>query len=175
MANTGRLDPESGLYLQPLVEMLLAREVGRSKRYTNPLAVVYLGLCLPNNPGPDVLISSRQVAATALHAALREVDIPGHYQGNYLVAMPETDSEGARKAAIRLVGKIQGNHATRDNVTFALSACAGIAAHPGGDSIVGEELLSQVAAALWEAEKRGPQNVILFSDIGDPSFSSGKL
>lgn len=169
MSEVTRLDSESGLYTQQMLEILLEREVGRSKRYANPLALIYLALRLPINPIREIRETARLVAANALQTGVREVDMPGHYQGNYLVALPETQYEGARKVAERLISRIHGDHATRENISFTLAACAGVAAHPGGQSISREELLSQAATALWEAERRGSQNLVLFSEMSDPA------
>jgi diguanylate cyclase len=165
MEQEARLDKSSGLYPQKMLESLLDGEVLRAKRYPGPLSVLYLGLRFDENPSPDVLESAQSFLADILQAGLREVDMPGHYQGNYLVVMPESDAEGARKAAERLVDKFQGKQVTRQLQEYRVSVCAGVASHPGGEGISSIELLSRASSALWEAHRRGPRNLVLFDEI----------
>ena len=165
MEQESRLDASTGLYPQKMLESLLDGEVLRAKRYPGPLSVLYLGLRFDENPSPDVLESAQSYLADILHASLREVDMPGHYQGNYLVVMPESDAEGARKAAERLVDKFQGKQVTRQLQEFRVSVCAGVASHPGGEGISSIELLSRASTALWEAHRRGPRTLLLYEEI----------
>jgi diguanylate cyclase len=165
MEQEARLNAESGLYPQKMLESLLDSEVMRAKRYPGPLSVLYLGLRFDENPSPDVLESAQSFLADILHASLREVDMPGHYQGNYLVVMPESDAEGAKKAAERLVDRFQGKQVTRQLQEYRVSVCAGVASHPGGDGISSIELLSRASTALWEAHRRGPRTLLLYDEI----------
>ena len=165
MDQEARLDRESGLYPQRMIESLLDSEVLRAKRYPGPISLLYIGLCFDENPSADILDSARSYLANILHSGLREVDMPGHFQGNYLVVMPESDADGARKAAQRLVDKFQGKQVTRDLHEYGVSICAGVASHPGGEGISTQELLSHASSALWEAHRRGPRNLVLFEDI----------
>jgi diguanylate cyclase (GGDEF)-like protein len=165
MEQEARLDKSTGLYPQKMLESLLDGEVLRAKRYPGPLSVLYLGLRFDENPSPDVLESAQSYLADILQAGLREVDMPGHYQGNYLVVMPESDAEGARMAAERLVDKFQGKQVTRQLQEYRVSVCAGVASHPGGEGISSIELLSRASSALWEAHRRGPRNLVLFDEI----------
>ncbi len=160
-----RLNAESGLYPQKMLESLLDSEVMRAKRYPGPLSLLYLGLRFDENPSPEVLESAQSFLTDILHASLREVDMPGHYQGNYLVVMPESDAEGAKKAAERLVDKFQGKQVTRQLQEYRVSVCAGVASHPGGEGISSIELLSRASTALWEAHRRGPRTLLLYDEI----------
>jgi diguanylate cyclase (GGDEF)-like protein len=165
MEQEARLDKETGLYPQKMLESLLDSEVLRAKRYPGPISVLYIGLRFDENPSKDILESAQSFLADILHSGLREVDMPGHYQGNYLVVMPESDAEGARKAAQRLVDKFQGKQVTRELREYAVSICAGVASHPGGEGISTVELLSRASMALWEAHRRGPRNLVMFEEI----------
>jgi diguanylate cyclase (GGDEF)-like protein len=167
MEQESRLDSESGLYPQKMLESLLDSEVLRAKRYPGPISVLYIGLRFDEDPSSDILESARAFLTNILHTGLREVDMPGHYQGNYLVVMPESDAEGARKAAQRLVDKFQGKQVTRELNEFGVSICAGVASHPGGEGINTQELLSRASTALWEAHRRGPRNLVMFDEIQD--------
>jgi diguanylate cyclase (GGDEF)-like protein len=165
MEQDARLDRESGLYPQRMLESLLDSEVLRAKRYPGPISVLYIGLRFDENPTADILESAQSFLTNILQSGLREVDMPGHYQGNYLVVMPESDTDGARKAAQRLVDKFQGKQVTRELHEFGVSICAGVASHPGGEGISTQELLSRASTALWEAHRRGPRNLVIFDEI----------
>jgi diguanylate cyclase (GGDEF)-like protein len=165
MEQDARLDKESGLFPQKMLETLLDSEVLRAKRYPGPVSILYIGLRFDENPSSEILESARAFLANMLQSGLREVDIPGHYQGNYIVVMPESDLEGARKAAQRLVDKFQGKQVTRELIEYGVSICAGVASHPGGEGISTVELLSRASMALWEAHRRGPRNLVVFDEI----------
>jgi diguanylate cyclase (GGDEF)-like protein len=165
MEQEARLDKESGLYPQKMLETLLDSEVLRVKRYPGPIAVLYIGLRFDEDPSSDILKSAHSFLVDMLHSGLRECDMPGHYQGNYLIVMPASDADGARKAAQRLVDKFQGKQVTRELTEFGVSICAGVASHPGGDGISSNELLARASSALWEAHRRGPRNLVVFDEI----------
>jgi diguanylate cyclase (GGDEF)-like protein len=167
MEQDARLDKDTGLFPQKMVETLLDSEVLRAKRYPGPLSVLYIALRFDEHPSGEVMESARLFLADMLHTGLREVDIPGHYQGNFLVVMPASDVEGARKAAQRLVEKFQGKQVTRELKEYGVSICAGLSSHPGGEGISSVELLSRASTALWEAHRRGPQNLVIYDEIHD--------
>ena len=164
MADVERLDPESGLYPQRMLERLLTNELSRSRRYPNPLSLVYIGLRFDDNPSPDMLGAAQLLLTNLLHSRLREVDMPGHYQGNYLIIMPLADLSGAQLAVERLVEQVQAARLSKTGAdgVAPFSICAGVVSHPGGGDVSPEELLSRVSSALWEAHRRGPHSVVVF-------------
>jgi diguanylate cyclase (GGDEF)-like protein len=167
MEQDARLDAESGLYPQKMLESLLNGELLRARRYSKPTALLYIGLCFDENPSPEIMESAHSYLTHILHTGLREVDMPGYYQGNFLIIMPESDAGGARKAAQRLVDKFQGGQITRELNEHGVSICAGVACHPGGDGITADELLSRASSALWEAHRRGPCTLVVFDELKD--------
>ncbi len=165
MDQEARLDAKSGLYPQKMLESLLDGELLRAKRYPSSIALLYIGLCFDESPSPEIMESAHAYLADILHTALREVDMPGHYQGNYLIVMPESDAGGARNAAKRLVEKFQGKQVTRELKEFGVSICAGVTFHAGGEGITADELLSRASSALWEAHRRGPRTLVEFDEL----------
>jgi hypothetical protein len=161
MGGTGRLDERSGLFSQKMLETLLTHEVIRSRRYPNPVSVMYFGLLFPGPASEQILESAQLMFTNLLQSKLRDADLPGHYEGNYLVIMPATDGEGARRAADRLLADFSGSQVTRQAEPFEFSVSIGISSHPGGEGISASRLLSEASTALWEAQKRGPKNVVL--------------
>ncbi len=118
MSGTGRLDPKSGLFSQKLLETLLSHEVIRSRRYPSPVALMYFALRYPKDASAQVVESAQLVFTNLLQSKIREADLPGIYEGNYLLIMPATDAAGARVAAERLLADFRGAQVTRDAEPF---------------------------------------------------------
>jgi two-component system cell cycle response regulator len=166
MSGTGRLDASSGLFSQKMLETLLSHEVARSRRYPSPIALLYFALRFPKESSDQIVESAKLFFSNLLQSKIREADLPGHYEGNYLVIMPATDGEGAKTGAQRLLSAFNGSLVTRKAEPFEVSICIGISFHPGGEGISASRLLSDASTALWEAQRRGPKNLVLFDEIG---------
>jgi diguanylate cyclase len=160
-----RLNEDTGLYTQPILQALLAHEIARIRRYPSIMSLMYIALQFPTPPNADILASAKLRLANVLHSKLREVDMPGHFEGNYLVALPNTDAPGARTAATRLIHQLHGKQISRQTAEYEVTISIGIASHAGGPSASLPELLSQAASALWEAERKGPQSIVIFDEI----------
>ena len=166
MEQQQRLDATSGLFPQGMLETLLEHEVTRSRRYPSPISLIYFALHFPRDPSPQIVESAQLQIVTHLHAAMREADIPGHYEGNYMVVMPATESAGAKIAAERMLEKFPRSQITRTAELFDLSMCIGVASHAGGPEISVAQLLSNASTALWEAQRRGPKSLVVYSEMG---------
>ncbi len=164
-----RLDAGSGLFPQIMLETLLGHEVNRARRYPSPISVIYFALHFPKDPSPEIIESAKMLLVTHLHEAMRDADIPGHYEGNYLVVMPATDCAGAKIAAERMLEKFPRSQITRTAELFNLSMCIGVASHAGGPNISAAQLLSDASMALWEAQRRGPKSLVVYSEMGKKS------
>jgi len=160
-----RLEIASGLFPQKMLEALVLHEVARSRRYPSPISLMYFALRYPENASAQVLESAQLFAANLLHSKLRDADLPGHYEGNYLVIMPATDGPGARIAAERLLAAFRGSQITRAAELFEISISVGVSSHPGGEGISISALLSGASSALWEAQKRGPKNLVVYEEM----------
>ncbi len=165
MSGTGRLDPRSGLFSQKLLETLLSHEVIRSRRYPSPISLLYCALRYPKDASEQVVESAQLVFTNLLQSKIREADLPGLFEGNYMVIMPATDGAGARVAAERLLADFRGAQVTRDAEPFEMSICIGVSSHKGGEGISISQLLSDASTALWEAQKRGPKSLVIFDEI----------
>jgi two-component system cell cycle response regulator len=160
-----RLDSQSGLFPQKMLELLLIHEVARSHRYPSPLSLIYFAIQWPKDATDRMIESAQLVVANLLHSKLREVDLPGHYEGNYLMILPSTTSAGAKQAAIRLLEELSGTNITRAAEPFEFSISIGVVTHPGGESISSSQLLSNASSALWEAQKRGLRSLAEFEEM----------
>jgi GGDEF domain-containing protein len=148
-----------------MLETLLSHEVARARRYPSPVSLLYFSLWFPKESSDPVIESAQLFVANLLHARLREADLPGHYEGNYMIVLPATGIEGAKTAAGRLLADFHGSLTTRAAEPFIISACMGMSFHPGGEGISVSRLLSEASSALWEAQKRGPKSLVVFGDL----------
>jgi diguanylate cyclase (GGDEF)-like protein len=155
----------SELLHQELLESMLIREVVRSRRYPNPLSLLYFALWFPKESTPEIIDRARRVVVDLLHTEIREVDLPGYYEGDFLVILPATDSAGARILAERLRTFFGGRPDASHDKPFDISVTIGMTSHPGGEGISAYRLLSEAAAALKEARKRGPRSLVAFEEI----------
>ncbi len=165
MSGTGRLDASSGLFSQKMLETLLIHEAVRSRRYPSPVSLLYFALRFPKESSDQIVESAQLFIANLLHARLREADLPGHYEGNYMVIMPATDGTGAKTAAERLLADLCGSLMTRTAEQFDISINIGVASHPGGEGISASRLLSEASTALWEAQRHGPKSLVVFEEM----------
>jgi diguanylate cyclase (GGDEF)-like protein len=165
MEQEQRCDATSGLFPQAMLETLLSHEVNRSRRYPSPISLIYFALHFPKDPSPEIVESAKMLLVTHLHASMRDADIPGHYEGNYMVVMPATDYAGAKSAAERMLEKFPRSQITRTAELFNLSMCIGVASHAGGPNISAAQLLSDASSALWEAQRRGPKSLVVYAEM----------
>jgi diguanylate cyclase (GGDEF)-like protein len=160
-----RIDQTSGLFPQRILEKLFLHEVARSRRYPSPVSVLSFAIRYPIDASADIVESAKLVMATLLHSNLRESDLPGHYEGNYLVILPATNGPGARVAAERLLTALRGSQITRMAEPFEISISVGVRSHPGGEGISISELLAGASSALLGAQKPGSKKLVVYEEM----------
>jgi len=113
-ADPTQLDPATGLLNRGAIQMALAGEVARSRRYHNPLSLLLLAVALSRpTPGArvariDALQAERGVARL-LRDKLRWVDMVGAWQrGRILIVLPETPGEAAAQLARKIRAQVRG-------------------------------------------------------------------
>lgn len=160
----------SGLFPQNMLEILLAHEVNRARRYPSPVSLLHLSIQFPHDAPAQFMDSAKAMVVNLLNSRLRESDLPGQYGENYLVILTATNAAGARIAAERLLAAICGSQPFRDAGSFAAAINIGIASHPGGVGISMSQLISDVSKALVEARQRGLRSIVAFEEIeGKPA------
>jgi diguanylate cyclase (GGDEF)-like protein len=170
MNASDRLDAASGLFPQQMLETLLAHEVHRSRRYPSPLSILRIAVKFPQETTEGIVDKAQIMIASLLNSKFRESDLPGLFDGDFLVILPATNATGAKDPAERLLEAISGSQPFREAGTLGVSVAMGIASHPGGEGISMPQLLSGASAALIEARKRGRRSIVLFDEIqGKPT------
>jgi diguanylate cyclase (GGDEF)-like protein len=162
--NLATLDSLTKIPNRRKIMMELEKESLRSKRYKRPLSVAMIDIddfkIINDSYGHDVGDLALLKIVEVLKKSLRSTDIVGRYGGEeFLVVMPETNLEGALKAA----EKIRKNIETfpliiKDNVKIPLTVSIGIANTQlyGSDPLT---LLKAADIALYKAKKSGKNRV----------------
>jgi diguanylate cyclase (GGDEF)-like protein len=153
-ASEARIDSLTGLANRRALEEILAAEISRAQRFAHQLAVVLLDLDRFKeindsfgHAAGDVMLRAVSRLLTSL---ARQGDTVARWGGEeFVVVLPETDLEGARRFAERLRRTIEA-HAVGDMRT---SASCGVATMLPEDTV--EELLGAADQALYQAKSNG--------------------
>ena len=164
-------DELTGLYNHRRFQEALDAEIGRARRFDQPVGLVMLDLdnfkrindTRGHQQGDQVL---RDVAGL-LREFSREIDAPARYGGEELaLVLPQTDLEGAFQLAERLREGIE-THDVRliaGDGTMKITASLGVAAFPdSADDPSG--LVAAADAALYDAKRAG-KNKTMRASVG---------
>ncbi|MBI4978891.1 MAG: diguanylate cyclase [Spirochaetes bacterium] len=158
------IDPLTELYNRRYIEEYLPKEINRSSRHGLNFCVLFMDIddfksvndTHGHHVGDDVL----RAIGSIISAAIRVEDVGGRYGGEeFLVIMPETEIEGAKIFANRLLEKIRA-HAFPHNMTVTVSG--GIASFPMHGSTA-KEILEKADKALYYSKYTGKDRVNIFS------------
>lgn len=167
-----RTDPLTGLFNRRSIITHLKREQDRSVQQGLPMAVVMLDLdhfkqindSWGHEAGDFVLIA----AAEALQSTVRQNDRVGRYGGEeFLLVLPGTDCEGARRIAERCRQQIKAlevslNGGHRVNV----SASMGLYCNEKDQNASIDTMLRRADRALYDAKQSGRNRVV----VADETF-----
>jgi diguanylate cyclase (GGDEF)-like protein len=138
----------------------LAQELGRTRRYGRPLALVYLDLddfkAVNETHGHATGDAVLRLVADAMQGAVREADIVGRLGGDeFGVLMPETEGSVAHAAAARLAMGIRTAFRGTPSVTASIGVVSVTGTEAGTD-----ELLRKADQAMYEAKRGGKDRVV---------------
>ncbi len=154
-------DPLTGaLNARSFVERL-AQELERIRRYSRPLALLYLDLddfkVVNDRHGHQTGDAVLRLVANATRRAIRQSDVVGRLGGDeFGVLMPETDSVVAEAAATRLAAGIRSVFQGTPSVTASI----GLVSTINAASLGAEELLRRADKAMYEAKRTGKDRVV---------------
>lgn len=160
-------DDLTGLFNHRRFQEVMATEVGRSRRYGQPMGLIMLDLdnvkevndTYGHMQGDLVL---REVARV-LRESSREIDEPARYGGDEMaVALPQTDLEGAYRFAERVRQRIAELElpVLEGEGTLRVTASFGAAAIHGTPSDDKDALIAAADAALYRAKRAGENRTI---------------
>lgn len=149
------------------MDMVLTREVARSRRSASRLTVAMLDIDhfkrVNDEHGHDAGDKLLQHLTLISKAVLRESDTLVRYGGEeFLIILPETDINGARFVLDRLAQAFQKNPLVYDSKPIPVTFSAGLAALKHDEN--GHSLVMRADAALYEAKRAGRNCVKLAAD-----------
>jgi diguanylate cyclase (GGDEF)-like protein len=158
-------DELTGLHNRRFFDIILQKEIERSRRYQRHLAVVLLDIdrfkdyndAFGHPAGDDAL---REVARCIGRNVRREVDVAARFGGEeFILILPETDAAGAREAAEKIRAAVEENSLVRRPVTVSL----GVASMSGGEKNL-PDLVDRSDRALYQAKSRGRNRTVVYEE-----------
>lgn len=161
-------DSLTGLVNRRGLQIALRSELARCRRHRLNLGLVMVDLDdfkqVNRQAGYLGGDQALQEVARRLGASSRQEDIVGRFGGDeFLVVLPETDLEGARRCGEKLLEVLADSPILLEKQELRLTACLGVATVGRENVPKLEEALAQVADALSEAKERGSGQVVLRS------------
>jgi diguanylate cyclase (GGDEF)-like protein len=165
----------TGLKTRGYFEQQLDLELARAERRGTPVALLMIDIDhfkrlndTHGHQAGDVVL--RDVAAI-LTRDLREVDTAARYGGEeFILLLPETDLQGAKLVAQRLLYSVEqanfftGARTPAGEKSEHITISIGVALFPE-EARFKRDLLEASDAALYEAKARGRNRVVLYSEI----------
>lgn len=159
-----RYDALTGLYNRGAFFAAVDREIKRVERTGRGFCVLMLDLddLKPVNdtfghPAGDQLL--RAITEVVLRT-VRATDLAGRYGGDeFVVLLPETDAEGAFVVAEKLRRDVSSLAVRVQDRSVRTSVSLGLVTYPDDGRTI-EELLSAADAAMYEAKRRGKNQIV---------------
>lgn len=158
-----RTDVLTGLANRRAFDEAAQREIRRAVRYGEPLALILTDIdrfkaindTYGHHAGDQVLVNF----AHTLRAAVREVDLVGRWGGEeFVILMPGTALEEARRAAERMRQAVAAAPACLGEAAYAYTASFGVAAFTAAMPTL-DDLLRRADQALYRAKENGRNRV----------------
>jgi len=167
-----RFDAMTTLYSRAFFTAALEQEILRAGRTGRPFAVAMIdldGLKAANDRfGHDWGDSLLKAVADVLRGDVRVTDVAARYGGDEFVLMlPETDISGAILVAEKVRVDISRVALPHNGAVVRTSASIGIVSFPH-DGRSSAELLRRADLAMYEAKRRGRDQIVRFARDGAP-------
>ena len=158
-------DSLTGIYSRGTGFSLLEKEIEKSLRMEKPLFVLMIDIdkfkSINDTYGHDVGDIAIKELASTVTSALRNYDIIFRYGGEeFVVILPETDSDKALMIAERIRKNIENNHfLIREKPEQALSYTISIGCAMHASGISADMLIAKADKALYKAKSNGRNRV----------------
>ena len=167
-----RFDAMTTLYSRAFFTAALEQEILRAGRTGRPFAVAMIdldGLKAANDRfGHDWGDNLLKAVADVLRGDVRVTDVAARYGGDEFVLMlPETDISGAILVAEKVRVDISRVALPHNGAVVRTSASIGIVSFPH-DGRSSAELLRRADLAMYEAKRRGRDQIVRFARDGAP-------
>lgn len=129
------LDPLTGVHARRFFESWMRREIRTAFRSQHPVALLLLDMdglkTINDTAGHWTGDQALAAVGKVLRQATRENDVVGRFGGDeFAVVFPQTDAEGARRVADRLLAMLKDTSIPSPKGAIALSASLGLATLP---------------------------------------------
>ena len=173
-----RHDALTGLFNRRHFEIAVEAEVLRAQRTSRPFSLLMLdvdGLKSANDryghAAGDRLL---RATAEAIAGAIRASDIAARFGGDeFVVILPDTDQEGALRVGEKLRFDVSRLHLRQDAEPLPSSVSIGLVTYPE-DGRTSSELMRRVDLAMFEAKRRGKNQLVRFARQGENSQARGE-
>ncbi len=160
-------DALTGLYNRHHLLNVMETEFSRAERKGHSIAFMLIDLDhfkkVNDSYGHQAGDTTLQAATQIIGKSIRRSDIAFRYGGEeFLVILPEITLNNARQRAEQLRQAIDELEILFKGETIHISASIGMAIYPQHGS-TGDEMLSRVDHALYQAKKAGRNKVILYA------------
>lgn len=159
------IDDLTGLYNMRSIYQKIENEIARAKRYDRGLAVVMMDMdnFKEVNDTNDHLFGSFVLSEVGklIRNNIRGIDFAARYGGDeFLIALSETNLEGAGLFAERLLKVISGHTFAKDGNSIRLTASIGVAVvYPAKNAIDAKSLVRFADHAMYDAKRTGKDKV----------------
>ena len=162
------IDDLTGLFNMRSIFQKLEFEMERGKRFNRAVTVVMIDMdhFKSVNDGHDHLFGSYVLSEVGkiIKQSTRSVDIPARYGGDeFLIVLSETPLAGVEQFCERLRSRIEQATFSQGKDSIKLTISTGFATSSvTGDLLPPKELVRQADMALYEAKKRGRNQVFAY-------------
>lgn len=168
--NSAINDGLTGLYNRTYFMRFLEQELLRSKRQGYAIGLLMIDIddfkqvndTLGHLAGDHVL----QELARLLRGSVREIDLVARYGGEeFVVVFPYADSEGLRKAALRVLSAVREHSFLQDQppAIGPITASMGLAFYPQ-HAATAAELIEAADTMLYEAKQNGKNRLRVYGE-----------
>lgn len=168
LQNLVEIDDLTGLFNMRSIFQKLEFEMERGKRFNRPVTVVMIDMdhFKSVNDGHDHLFGSYVLSEVGkiIKASTRTVDIPARYGGDeFLIVLSETPLAGIEQFCERLRTRIEQATFSQGKDSIKLTISMGFASSALGETVAAKELVRKADMALYEAKRRGRNQVCAFN------------
>jgi len=161
-------DPLTGLYNRLAIDRILSKVWLNTNMTKTPLTVAMLDLDdfkhVNDKYGHLIGDELLKEVSTVIKACLRDKDVVMRYGGEeFLILLPETEIEGAKKALERVRKKIEEGIFTEAKIKA--TASIGAAVYPDDRPLSMEEIVKFADAALYAAKAKGKNRLVFYSHL----------
>lgn len=162
LANTDAL---TGIWNRRYLLTIAAQEINRSQRYNFSFSVLLIDIdyfkkindTYGHNVGDEVIIFMTQIVIDNL----RKPDCFGRFGGEeFVVLLPETDTDEALIVAERIRSSIQNQSITVEDKKVSITISIGVSSYYLGDKTI-DAIIQRSDQALYQAKNQGRNRVIV--------------